>query len=52
MGDLGTAHHAAEDRAQPRVGKHILREDHEGVMHIMFRYGGGDAVHVSRSYVQ
>jgi len=49
MRDVGAAHHAAEDRAQPRVGKHLLCEDDEGVMHIMLWYGSGDAVQVSRS---
>jgi hypothetical protein len=49
MCDVGTAHHAAEDRAQPRVGKHFLREDNEGVMHIVLGYGNRDAVQVSRS---
>ena len=49
MRDVGAAHHAAEDRAQPRVGKHLLCEDDEGVMHIVLWYGSGDAIQVSRS---
>src|SRR5580692_5364657 len=49
MRDIGAAHHAAEDRAQPRLGKHLLCEDDEGVMHIVLRYGSGDAVQVSPS---
>jgi hypothetical protein len=52
MRDAGAAHHAAEDRAKPRVGKHLLCEDPEGVMHIVLWYGSGDAVQVSRSQVQ
>jgi hypothetical protein len=50
--DVGAAYHAAENRAQPRVGEHLLGEDGESVMHIMFGYGSGDAVQVSRSCVQ
>ena len=49
MRDVGAAHHAAEDRAQPRVGKHLLCEDDEGVMHIVLGYRSGDAVQVNRS---
>ena len=49
MRDVGAPHHAAEDGAQPRVGKHVLREDDEGVMHIVLGYGSSDAVQVSRS---
>ena len=49
MGDVRAPHHAAEDREQPRVGKHLLCEDDEGVMHIVFGYSSGDAVQVSRS---
>jgi hypothetical protein len=49
MRNVGAPHHAVEDRAQPRVGKHLLREDDEGVVHIVLGYGGGDAVQVSRS---
>ena len=52
MRDVGAAHHAAEDRAQLRVGEHLLCDDDEGVMHIVLWYGGGDAVQVSRSQVQ
>ena len=52
MRDIGPAHHAAEDRAQPRVVEHLLGEDDEGLMHIMLWYGSGDAVQVSRSHVQ
>jgi hypothetical protein len=48
MRNLGAAHHAAENRAQPRVSKHVLCEDDEGVMHIVLGYGGGNAVQVSR----
>src|SRR6202162_3590923 len=47
MRDIGPAHHAAEDRAQPRVVEHLLGEDDEGVMHIVLWYGSGDAVEVS-----
>ena len=47
--DVGTTHHAAEDRAQPRVDKHLLCEDDESVMDIVLWYGSGDAVQVSRS---
>jgi hypothetical protein len=36
--------------AQPRVGEHLLGEDDEGVVHIVFGYGSGDAVQVSRSH--
>ena len=50
MRDFGAAHHAAEDGAQLRVGKHLLCENDEGVMHIMPWYGSGDAVQVSGSY--
>jgi len=52
MRDAGAAQHAAEDSAKPRVRKHLLCEDHEGVMHIVLWYGSGDAVQVSRSQVQ
>src|ERR1700760_2339105 len=52
MRDVGAAHHAAEDRAQPRSGEHLLGEDGEGVMHIVFWYSSGDAVQVSRSHAQ
>ena len=52
MRDIGAAHHAAEDCAQPRVGKHLLCEDDEGVMHIVLWYGSGDAIQVSRSHAQ
>ena len=52
MRDTGAAHHAAEDRAQPWVGEHLLGEDDEGVMHIVLGYGSGDAVQVSRSFSQ
>ena len=52
MRDIGPAHHAAEDRAQPRVVEHLLCEDNEGVMHIVLWYGSGDAVQVSRSHAQ
>ena len=48
MRDVGAAHHAAEDRAQSRVGKHLLCKDDEGVMHIVLWYGSGNAVQVSR----
>src|SRR5271169_3297678 len=51
MRDIGPAHHAAEDRAQPRVVEHLLGEDDEGVMHIVLWYGSGDAVQISRSHV-
>jgi hypothetical protein len=44
MRDPGAAHHAAEDRVQPGVGKHLLCEYDEGVMHIVVWYGSGDAV--------
>jgi hypothetical protein len=47
MRDLCATHHATEDRAQPRVGKHVLCEDDESVMHIVFGYGSGDAVQIS-----
>lgn len=47
MPDVGTSHHAPEDRAHPRVGEHLLCEDNEGVMHIMLWYGSGNAVQVS-----
>jgi hypothetical protein len=49
MRDIGAPNHAAEDRAQPWVGKHLLCEVAEGVMHIVLGYGGGDAVQVSSS---
>lgn len=52
MRNVGAAHHATEDRAQPRVGEHLLGEDDESVMHIVFGDGSGNAVQVSRSYVQ
>jgi hypothetical protein len=52
MRDPGAAHHAAEDRVQPLVGKHLLCEYDEGVMYIMLWYGSGDAVQVSCSCVQ
>jgi hypothetical protein len=52
MRDIGAAHHAAEDCAQSRVGKHLLGEDDEGVMHIVLWYGSGDAIQVSRSHAQ
>lgn len=52
MCDVGAAHHAAEDQAQSRVGKHLLREDDESVMHIVFGDGSGDAVQVNRSSMQ
>jgi hypothetical protein len=44
MRDIGAARHAAEDRAQPRVGEHLLCEDDEDVMYIVLGYGSGDAV--------
>ena len=49
MRNVGAPHHAVKDRAQPRVGKHLLCEDDEGVMHIVLGYGSGDTVQVSRS---
>lgn len=52
MRDVSAAHHAAEDHAQPRLDKHLLCEDGEGVMHIVLWYGSRDAVQVSRSCVQ
>ena len=52
MRDVGAAHHAAEDRAYPRVGEHLLCEDDEGVMHIVLWYGSSDAVQVSRSQAE
>jgi hypothetical protein len=52
MRHVGAAHHAAEDRAQPRVGEHLLGEGDEGVMHIVLGYGRGNAVQVSRSQVK
>ena len=48
MRDVGAAHHAAEDRAQARVGEHLLGEDGEGVMHIVFWYGCSNAIQVGR----
>jgi len=50
MRDVGAARHAAEDREQPPVGKHLFYEDDEGVTHIVLWYGSGDAVQVSRSH--
>ena len=52
MRDVGAAHHSAEDRAQSRVGEHLLGEDDEGVMHIMPWDCGSDAVQVSRSQAE
>ena len=52
MRDVGPPHHAAEDRAKPRVGKHFLCEYDKGVMHIVVWYGSSDAVQVSRSHAQ
>jgi hypothetical protein len=52
MRDVGAAHHAAEDCAQPRVGKHLLCEGSEGVMHIVVWHSSGDAIQVSRSHAQ
>jgi hypothetical protein len=52
MRDVGAAHHAAEDRAQLRAGKHFLCDYDEGVMDIVLWYGSCDAVQVSRSQVQ
>ena len=48
----GAAHHAAEDCAQLRAGKHHLCENDESVMHIVLWYGSGDAVKVSRGFSQ
>jgi len=52
MRDVGAADHASKDRAQPPVGKHLLSEDDEGVMHIMLWYGSSDAVQVSRGQAE
>lgn len=52
MSDVGAADHASKDRAQPWVGKHLLCEDHEGVMDIMFWDGSSDAVQVNRSQAE
>lgn len=52
MRDVGAVYHAAEDHVQPRVGQHLFCEDDKGVMHIVFGYGSGDAVQVSRHYAQ
>jgi hypothetical protein len=52
MSDIGTARHAAEYRAETRVGEHLLGEDNEYVMYIVLWYGSGDAVQVSRSLSQ
>src|ERR1700732_161083 len=52
MRDVGAAHHAAEDRAQARVGEPLLGEGDEGVMHIVLGYGRGDAIQVSLSQVK
>jgi hypothetical protein len=52
MSDLGATHHSAENRVKPGIGKHLLCEDDEGVMHIVLWYGSGDAVQESRSYAQ
>ena len=49
MRNVGAPDHAVEDRAQPLVGKHLLCEDDEGVVHIVLGYGSGDAVQISRS---
>ena len=49
MGNVGAPHHAVEDRAEPRVGKHLLCEEDESVVYIVLGYGSGDAVQVSRS---
>jgi hypothetical protein len=52
MRDIGAARHAPEDRANPRVGKHLLGEDDEDVMYIVLWYGSGYAVQVSSSLSQ
>ena len=40
MFDLGPARHAAaKDGSQARVGKHVLSEDNEGVMHVVLWNG-------------
>ena len=52
MGDVGAAHHAAKDRAQPLVCEHLLGEDDESVMYIVLGYGSGDAIQVSGSFSQ
>ena len=52
MRDGGAAHHTAEDGAQARVGEHLLGEDCEGIVDVVFWYGSGDAVQVSRCRVQ
>ena len=52
MRDVGAAHHAAENHAQPWVDKHFVCEDDEVVMHIVLWYGSSDAVQVSRSHAQ
>jgi hypothetical protein len=52
MPNVGAARHAPKDRTQARVGKHLLCEYDEGVMHIVLGYGSRDAVQVSRGHVQ
>jgi hypothetical protein len=52
MRDGGAVHHTAEEGAQARVGKHLLGEGCESVVDIVFWYGSGDAVQVSRCRVQ
>ncbi len=52
MRDVGAARHAAEDRTQSRVSKHLLCKYDEGVMHIMLWDGSRDAVQVSRSQAE
>lgn len=49
MGDIGATRHTAEDRPQPSVCQHFLREDDESFMYIVVWYGSSDAVQVRRS---
>jgi hypothetical protein len=52
MRDFGAAHHTTKDLAQPRIDKHLLCENGEGVMYIVLWCGSRDAVQVSRSHAQ
>lgn len=48
MRDVSPTDHAAKNCTKARIGKHLLCENDKGVVHILLRYGSGDAIQVSR----
>jgi hypothetical protein len=51
VGDIGPAHHAAEDHLIAPFADHARNESHEGIMHIIGRHGGADTVHMCHNAI-